>query len=348
MHPFIRSVTHVALFASGMFGAAAGLRSLESMPFWSWTKNKLGAAVHQLDGCDTVFVGSSRVQYGARPEIFDERMGELGAPSKSLNLGLSGLRQYDTDQVVDWVLAHRSPSLRSLVIELHTWRQVGSAGQWFTDQEVESHTTRTAVSRLLTVLTDSQDLPRKASELTYSLLHSLGHVFRVGQGSRIVAEWMEGPDVELPPKLLADGGWRDVSRASTARMRDVHAAFLADPSAYLAQVEVKKDDLAPAWLTGTFDSDFLLEQARRIRAHGVEPIYVVFPTLVQDFWGRGGVADVRDQLRILELDDPNELVDLFQASNFYDQSHLTAEGAARFSRALADKIAPPKLTTAIR
>jgi hypothetical protein len=327
-----------------MLGAAAGLRSLESMPFWSWTRHKLASGVTQLEGCDTVFIGSSRMQFGVRPDVFDAHMEHLGVSARSFNMGLSGLRQYDHDAVIDWVLAHRSPSLRRMVIELHTWRQEGSKGKWFTDKEVEAHTSATLLPRLGTVLTDSYDPATKAVESSYVLLHALANTFRVGRGASILDSYLWSESIQSAARPVVDAGWRNVAAVTDETMHRKHADFLANIGTYAAQLGAKTKNLAPEWMDGSFDAEFLVHQAEKIRAHGIQPVFVVFPTLLYDYWGRRGIEELENKVLVLEFDDPNIHPELFRLEHFHDRSHMTAEGAELFSRVLAEHLVRPTTT----
>lgn len=340
MRAFIRRAVHVALFTSGMLGAAAGLRSLESTPLWSWANKRVSVGIEQMNDADTVFIGSSRFLRGVQPWVFDEHCRELGVDTRSFNLGLAGFRQYDHDQVIRWVLEKKSDSLRRMVIELHTWRQEGSVGEWFTDKEVESHTWQTAWPRVRTIITDSYSLSAKAVELAYVVSHSLSNVLRVGQGSRIISDYFAGAPSWSPsyPRTDPHRGWEELDEESSGSLRARRQEFLAQGRFYERQIESKHEDVSPARYKGSFDAQYLIEQDRIIRAEGVEPIYVIMPTLSYNHWGRDGVRDVMGRVRLLDMDNPKTNPEIFALQHFFDGSHLNAEGAELVSRALAREV----------
>jgi len=53
---------------------------------------------------DTIFTGSSRVNFQVLPSIFDEALAASGRPTKSFNAGLLGLRPPEQGYFLDEVL----------------------------------------------------------------------------------------------------------------------------------------------------------------------------------------------------------------------------------------------------
>jgi hypothetical protein len=105
------------------------------------------------------------------------------------------------------------------------------------------------------------------------------------------------------------------------------------------QLGSKVDDIAPKWLVGPRNLGPLLAQAARLRAAGVEPMYVVMPSWLPDQFGRNHVAEYRQHVRVLELDRVADSPALFARELWYDASHFNAAGAAEFTPRLAERIA---------
>lgn len=336
----IRRLAHVALFLLGLFGTSTAIRQADVMPFFSWTRQKIVHLQSQVADVDTLFVGSSRFNYGIRPDLFDARMAQLGAPTKSFNAALSGLRQVDHDEVVEWILRHRSPALKRVVIELHSWRQQIRGGYWFTDQEIELHTPRSFLPRMQAVLADDHGLWNKVSETGFVLAHALTNALCIGQAERIVRERLLVGRGEPLPKVypVRDGGWRDPAAEGMAPMIAEHEEFERDTARWDRQLGSKVDDIAPSWLSGPEALGLLRAQAARLRAVGIEPIYVVMPSWTQDYFGRGHVAAYRKEARVLELDLVADNPALFARELWYDASHFNGKGAEAFSPWLAERV----------
>lgn len=337
----IRRLTHVALFLIGLFGTSTAIRQADVMPFFSWTRQKIVHLQSQVADVDTLFVGSSRFYYGIRPELFDARMAQLGAPTKSFNAALSGLRQVDHDEVVEWILRHRSPTLKRVIIELHSWRQQIRSGYWFTDQEIELHTPRSFLPRMQAVLTDDHGLWNKVTETGFVVAHTLTNALCIGQAARILAERVLVASGQPLPKIypVGNGGWRDVDAEGQGPMIQEHEEFLRNTQRWDRQLGSKIDDLAPGWLSGPAVPWLLREQVARLRAAGIEPIYVVMPSWTQDYFGRRHVFAYRQGARVLELDAVADNPALFVRDYWYDASHLNSSGAEAFTPWLAERLA---------
>ena len=337
----IRRLAHVALFLVGMFGTSTAIRHADPMPFFSWTRQKIVHLQSQVADVDTLFLGSSRFNYGVRPELFDARMAQLGVPTKSFNAALSGLRQVDHDEVVEWILRHRSPALKRVVIELHSWRQQIRGGYWFTDQEIELHTLRSFLPRMQAVLTDDHGLWNKVTETGFVLAHTLTNALCIGQADRIVKERLIVGRGEPLPKIypVRDGGWNDPAVSDMAPMIAEHEEFERETARWDCRLGAKVDDIAPAWLTGPEALGLLRRQAARLRAAGIEPIYVVMPSWMHDYFGRGHVAAYQEEARVLALDVVADNPALFARELWYDASHFNRKGAEAFSPWLAERVA---------
>lgn len=337
----IRRIAHVALFLAGLFGSSAAIRHADPMPFFSWTRQKAVHLQSKVDDVDTIFVGSSRFNYGIRPELFDARMAELGAPTRSFNASLSGLRQADHDEIVEWILRHRSPALKRVVIELHSWRQSIRGGYWFTDQEIELHTPRSFLPRMQAVWTDGQGLADKVAETGFVLAHTLCNTLCIGQGVRILRERVRTAAGEpLPGVHPVEGrGWMDCEQNASAPMVKEHDDFVRDRARFDRQLGSKIDDIAPQWLVGPANLGPLLAQDARLRAAGIEPVYVVMPSWHADQFGRSHVAAYRRHVRVLELDLVADNPALFARELWYDASHFNRAGAEAFTPWLAERMA---------
>jgi hypothetical protein len=333
-------VLHVSLFLAGMTFIVVNLHDVEPLPFWSWSRNKVNWIQEHGEEYDTLFFGSSRMHYGLRPDVFDARMAELGTPTKSFNFALSGLRMHDAAHMLDWVVAHKPSSLKRAVIELHSFEQSIRGDQWFSDQDLEMHAPDVFWTRMQSVAISNTPMIDKAKQAQYVLMHSASNALRLGQGGRITQDWLAKANGGRLPKAydVADRGWQSVASVQLPHMVKEHEEFPSMREHFERQLSWKALKAPMPFLDGGFNAAAIRRQASMLRAAGIEPIYVVMPTYSNDFFGRDGVADIAKEVRVLELDDPAPNRPLYDWSDYYDASHLNAEGASLFSRYLAERI----------
>jgi hypothetical protein len=333
-------VLHLSLFLAGMTFIVVNLHDVEPLPFWSWSRNKVNWVQEHGEEYDTMFFGSSRMHYGLRPDVFDARMAELGTPTKSFNFALSGLRMHDVAHMLDWVVAHKPSTLKRAVIELHSFEQNIRGEQWFSDQDLEMHSPDVFWTRMQSVAISNTPTIDKAKQAQYVLMHSASNALRLGQGGRITQDWIARANGERLPKAydVEDRGWQSVATVTLPHMVKEHEEFPSMRERFERQLSWKALKAPMPFLDGGFNAAAIRKQAAMLRAVGIEPIYVVMPTYSTDFYGRDGVADIAKEVRVLELDDPAPNRPLYDWSDYYDASHLNADGAAAFSRYLAERI----------
>ena len=337
----LKTLAHLGLFLAGMVLVDVNLHDVEPLPFWSWSRNKVNWVAEHGEDYDTVFFGSSRMHYAVQPEVFDARMAELGLPTKSFNFALSGLRMHDVAVMLDWVMAHKPARLQRAVIELHSFDQRIRGGQWFSDQDLEMHAPGVFGMRVQSVLLSKTPFLDKLAQLQYVALHSLSNALRLGQGTRLVKDWLARARGERLPKAydVASSGWDDVSAVKLEHMIREHEEFPSLRAHFEQQLSWKVTNQRIEDLEGGFNAGAVRTIASRLRSAGVEPIFVVMPSFSCDFYGRDGVAEVAREVRVLELDDPAPNRPIYDWSCYYDSSHLNAQGAAAFSRFLAERVA---------
>jgi hypothetical protein len=336
------ALLHTSLFLAGLASAAAAIRSVDALPFWSWTKGKVAHVAAGADGCDTLFLGSSRIHYGLQPDAFDRRMAELGQPTKSFNLAFCGMRQHDVCALLEWLAAHKPPTLRRVIVELHGWDQRIRGGGWMTDMPIEMHTLAQAAPRLRSVLLSSCSALDKAQQHLFVAAHTAANALRIGQGTRILDALLgrSKPQV-LDKKTRAWRGWRPAcpeSDSSPQAMKD-HATFLGDPARFAAVADEKAKDPRRAFLAGGFNLSACTDMVQRAKAAGLDVVFVVMPTMGHDFRGRDGVDAAAKLAPVVELDRFGRHAELADLALYYDASHLNAAGAELASRILAEETA---------
>lgn len=332
----LHRLAHVVAFLAALAATALAIRRLDPEPVQSWMRAKLDHFASVSDQFDTVFVGSSRVQFGIDPERFDARMAALGDPTRSYNLAFGGMRQHDYTFVLDWLAQHRPPRLRRVVVELHEWSQGIRGAQWFADMDIELHTAGLLWPRCRSALLDTCGPLEKAEQLHFVLAHTTLNVLSVGRGPRLVDSLLRRWRGDPAPPLAAmpRNGHARIEDLGMPQVLEYHRRFLADQE--LASTVTAKIMEPPP--TGAFDHASFRAQAAHIRALGATPLFLVPPTWEGHFRGRDGLVDAGRDARILDLDHPQFQRPLFDPLLYYDQSHLNESGCARFSDYFAERL----------
>lgn len=336
----MKTLLHVLLFVASLLGTSTFLRQFDALPFWGWSAHKLEVIRSQGDPYDTIFLGSSRLHYAAMPEVFDARSAELGRKTSSYSLAFSGTRMLDTVRILDWLVANKPRNCKRVVIELHATTQDIRWTQWMTDQEIEMHAPCVFVDRLRSIWISPSSIGTRWLEAGYCAIHTITDQLCIGQGVRILEDWIDVQRGEPMQRIqpVPDRGWVGVEASALEHMRKFHEGFGARWPEWERVVFDRIKDPTPEWLAGGFDADAVLSIARRLRLVGIEPVFLVMPSLSMDFRGREGLERVRRECRVLELDRPAEHRPLFDKAFYYDPSHLGTEGARAFSRYLAEQL----------
>lgn len=336
----MKALLHVLLFVASLLGTSTFLRQFDALPFWGWSSHKVEVMRSQGDAYDTLFLGSSRLHYAAMPDVFDARSAELGRPTRSYSLALSGTRMLDTVRVLDWLVANKPRNCKRVVIELHSTTQDLRWTQWMTDQEIEMHAPCVFVDRMRSIWVSPTPVGTRLVEAGYCAIHTIVNQLCVGQGVRILNDWIDVKRGEPIQRILpvTDRGWVAVEVSAVEHMRRFHDGFAARWPEWEQVVANKLREPTPDWLKGGFDLASVTRVARRLRLVGIEPVFVVMPSLSVDFRGRELVAALRSDFRVLELDRPERVRPLWDKGLYYDTAHLCAEGARVFSRLLAEQL----------
>ncbi|MCU0862279.1 MAG: hypothetical protein MUC36_00680 [Planctomycetes bacterium] len=332
---------HVPLFLTGLFGTAAWLHWFEPTPFLSWARQKTEHVVRGRADYDTLFLGSSRLNFGLDPIAFDTKLNALGSPSKSFNLALSGHRQHDVSAVVSWLLANKPAGLRRVVIELHSFAQSVRAGDWMSDQELEMHMAGEFLPRCRSILLSTAAWSDKLLQFRFVLAHSSTNVLRIGQATRILDDWLALARGEPLPKTYPPQrrGWSAIEELDLPHVHADHDNFVSgrvDCAGYIGRMV---ENICPDFLEGGFNLASARAQAAALRAAGIEPTYVVMPSFSMSHFGRDGVNEFAREARVLQLDRPELHRPLYDLSLYFDASHFNTAGAALFSSYLAELIA---------
>jgi hypothetical protein len=96
----------------------AGLNALLPFPEIDVVSAELRFFAQHRDEFDTVFIGSSRIHHQISPAIFDRVMREAGRPTRTFNLGISGMFPPESGYVLERLLKTSPRHLKWVFIEL--------------------------------------------------------------------------------------------------------------------------------------------------------------------------------------------------------------------------------------
>ncbi|MEM7516511.1 MAG: hypothetical protein AAF368_06280, partial [Planctomycetota bacterium] len=286
--------------------------------------------------------GSSRTYHGFIPGLFDEVLAQRGHPLKSFNLGVTGLKlsgNVDVLRRLEAVMPEGPP--RWLLIDPESPETLRDLQRRSLQGVVNWYDARTVQLELSWIL--KSDMPA-ASRWTaaQSILHAF--VFRtalVGRATPLLDPWLERG---LPPEEIAfrlgpaGDGFRSKDGANKPRPHQRHRQFLRRRDHYLEQLDnfrrasrYEGPALEPLTPEG-------LAMFKRIedaaRALGLEPIFVTQPAF--NLHGElRAAAELEHIATPIFLNDPGEFPEFFEIEARWEEAHLSAEGAKRFTRALA-------------
>ncbi|HED64199.1 MAG TPA: hypothetical protein ENJ09_01465 [Planctomycetes bacterium] len=323
-----------ALFAVALLAFTAPIRSwVDRHPRLRfddrvWAKQALGSYLQGPERFSGVFLGSSRVARGIIPRAFDAELTARGVEVHTLNLGRLGMNFVELSTLARRLLRWDPGSLRFAVIELTDFDPKFLEVNRRTPRLVGWHTPRATRDMLAVLWSSERTLHGKLVDSFLHVVECADYLGNVGLASRIARTRSE------PTGAYLQGA---VARASGYNRAETDEVLREKAVARLHTLEPPRPGRAPE-LTAV-ERRLLLELDRDLRSAGIQPIYLRMP----GFRREGAVLDaVRAKLVTPVIDPYAEpgFEGLFVRESFQDLEHLNHDGAKRFSRLLADRIAP--------
>ena len=364
----MRRALTLAAVACTAFGLTSfGLGRVVPFPEMGDLDDKLRFFDARRDDYDTLFFGSSRVNRGVMPEVFDAETARRGVPARSFNFGIDAMEGHETAALVRRVLTMEPARLRRVVVELPDAESLGTAIEpenRFKTRMVFWHDPEETAAAI------AAGEMRSIGAAADHLLHGLAHAGAAGFGRSGLAAVRDrwGAAVGLPPahrlrpldpeELARTGGFEAFSDFAYANpdANPMRRAFLQAVPAYRREVEI----LSAANRTGTETpagptpasvpavelpsdacvADWVARVAAAIRRAGAEPVFLVPPT-IRPTPGAYRLAAAGRVPGFVAFNSPADYPRLFAVENRFDDDHLTTEGAIHFTRLLAARLAGP-------
>jgi hypothetical protein len=280
--------------------------------------------------CNVLFVGPSYVKVGLDPEVFEAETRELGHPLEVCKFTRSALRSYELQHDLRLLMRHRWPALRRVVVDitLNPRELEFDRENWFNPRLVHWHTWD-ALSWLRAHYRAQRKEWREIAPLALAHLeHVAMNYFSVGRAGTLLrrARWVERRLGTQDREAMAP----EVDRLPRARREDK-----SDEERKLVTLQLSRDKAAGR-ARRAYESDaWPRELESIIVAAGYQPVFLYSPVYVRRMPPRPAAPGKARRLVFFDFDDPDRYPQLYETEARGHTSHLSDEGAKRWSRILA-------------
>lgn len=305
------------LLAFGLMSAVLAARA--PFPEVPVAAAKLAHVAQRRDDFDTLFIGSSRVQFQVMPAIFDPV-----AATRSFNLGVAGMVPPESLYFARCVLALRLPRLKWLFIELADLDPVIDARNASSARAAYWHDLRHTSLAIRDLWQSSRPAARKIEIVGEHVRLFATRAAGIGRGAALVTSGLTPPPRrEKRPAVVESGGFGTLAAAPLTedQLHRIRTTLEESRSRSWPQVALR-----PAY------REALVELVCDLRRAGIEPVFFIAP----GFNWRDRLA-APDGVRLITFHDETRYAALRDTRHYADTVHLNATGAALFSQALAEE-----------
>jgi hypothetical protein len=292
---------------------------------------KLKFFTEHKDEFDTLFVGTSTIYYSVSPEIFDRTTREAGCPTRSFNFGIDAMHPPENFYVLEQILKTKPRNLKWVFLEttdietkLHQVLGTERAVYWH-----DWSRTKLALQKALNPRGDAKWYI-KISRLWLARRDLANHLKLFAQRFvnigrvNLLSPGIPGPEIEAEFEL---GPKRDGYRlAGDAMSAENAASFQKRLAQEIAEARPKSLD--------SYADEAYRVSAKRIRAIGAAPLFVVTPVIFQS---PVSFRHAPPPGPLLSFNDARKYPMLFDPKFRLDDAHLTNEAAEEFTRLLAQE-----------
>lgn len=324
-----RLALSVVLAVGTAFVVAALLRGATPAATSFPPADRLQYYLDHSEDFDTLFVGTSRVYRGVVPREFDARMAQLGMPTRSLNLGEPGMRGFEIDRLVRFLVKRPTGNLENLFLDLGV-RAPREEKQ--THRTVEWHTARQTLAAVSMSRALGFEGPERRQALLFHLKQFGMRQSNYGLGPELWQRMRWQP--EVAPAWLSEGGYQSLEAEQGQNFKRRNRRFLSRLDRYERTV-ARYRDRPPAELSPVIEASLArwIDEALLVQGRGVRPVGLVSP-------GYGRLRDLESGGEtgplLLNFDRPALHPDLFEPQSRFDEVHLTAAAARRYSTLVAE------------
>jgi len=271
----------------------------------------------QREQVNVVFIGSSYSGYHILSDVLVEAAAEHGVELRPVQLDLPGLEAFEADAILDQVLAMNLPRLRWIVMEYSSWDPDvieesfrGSRLTWWQTPE----RTRSLMAAAWAEASDDDDRDDALPHIARAALQLAKNHSRIGNVSEA--------DRERNQTMI------EARRAAYVQGRNALNFVPEYMDDLLEHRERRREN--DGWKSvgdsrlRAFEARKFQDQVRRIREAGIEPVYLVPPSLIR--------KGVRPDATVLDFDDPEAYPDFYEPDNRIDAGHMAESQFEPFSR----------------
>lgn len=335
----IISIRNCTIFVAVCVVFCAAIRSRLPFPDVPVLRTKLDYYALGKERYDALFIGSSRFFHQIIPAEFDRIVSEeTGTKFASFNISCDALWPPESYYFLRKILAIEPARRRWVFIELmdiHPFKNgTGASGTADNPKddngEVSIRDAYWHDWQHTKMACGAVQLLQKPTPLSkFSLM--LGHVSLMFQQWANIGRGAEWFNAVLGPRRNTSDPF-DEWRVTEGYRSEPDKGKVDDD--YAAAVEHMRRDKKPKSMTPLFH-DAVAKIAVEVRAAGVEPIFVVTPTINPN----ERYGDLPSGYKLFSYVDPDEYPELYNPDTHFDDWHLNDKGAAEFTRTLASEFA---------
>ncbi len=346
---FGRRAALTGLAIATFLATAAAIRGAVPWPEEYGLRPKGEWFLDHKDEFDVLFVGTSRTFRGIDPRVVDAELAAAGVsgahgPLRSFNFGVGGMLRFETDYVLDQLLAERPARLRVVVVEGDPWDPATDfLNNTWSSRSVFWHDFER--TRLALHSVQLMDIPL-GKQWSMSWIHLqlfAMKMFNMGQGTRIPASWF-GESVDPFQRSLS------YAQIAEAAGYQPYEAFTAPgPTTWDQQLDrdpeharsimgrVRTSNERPADLE-RYNLRALEAQKARIRGAGAAMVVLLIPA---DLGGseEEALAQRGDVEHLIDFNRPELYPQYWARGARIEDFHLTRPSAIELSKAVAAELA---------
>ncbi len=292
---------------------------------------------------DTLFIGTSRINYQIIPAEFDQLTSAAGMPTKTFNAAVAAMRPPEDAYFLEQLLAARPENLRWVFIELGWLRAAIGDNQKGTMRAQYWHDWPRlwSIWKSVTQLKPSEksrtpkriwkEIRKPMAEFPQHIPLYLREMSNLGRGDILTRQLLYEPMDWRPtlPNYLGDdlAGWVETGRGEgmtphdLADLEEERAARLVQPAA--------KDFGDPVSV------ETLQEMLADVRRAGATPVLIIPPVTSKKI--AAVPPKIAQETMVLDFNDLPRYPELYENQNRLDTNHLNTAGARVFTRIVAER-----------
>jgi hypothetical protein len=318
----------VVLFLAALFLPARALDLLVPHEYPEPIRTQFAHYAEHKEDYDVLLIGSSLIRNQIDTDVFDRVMAEEGAPLTAFNFGVGGMRFHEFDELLDHLLALNPKRLKYVVLDMGRFDRSYPEKDFFTRRYIWWHTPAESWSAFLRDWESDKPRDEKRRYLESHYEHAALRVLNIGVAPWLVRRWTgrERFDPTRPQPIVDRVGYIPLEPGVLGERMNVE-----DYRAMLAQFRRDTQTTEPL---NPADRRALKRQVAKLRAHGVEPVYLITPivmeeTKVKDAAAKGVIPN------LFAYDDPDTYPGFYAVENRWDEYHLDRFSAADFTAVFA-------------